>query len=91
MRFRTKQVHAGVQPDETTGAILTPALLEGVPPDHEVVEYPKDLIAGRDPQLEQAVALALPRTRRSQHHALTTLLLILTMAVVTVTGVFQWL
>jgi len=24
MRFRTKQVHAGVQPDETTGAILTP-------------------------------------------------------------------
>ena len=29
----------------------------------------------------QAVAQALPRTRRSQHHALTTLLLILTMAV----------
>jgi cystathionine beta-lyase/cystathionine gamma-synthase len=24
MRFRTKQVHAGVHPDETTGAILTP-------------------------------------------------------------------
>ncbi|MFQ5966473.1 MAG: PLP-dependent transferase, partial [Acidimicrobiia bacterium] len=24
MRFRTKQVHAGVEPDPTTGAILTP-------------------------------------------------------------------
>ena len=31
----------------------------GVPPDHEVVEYPKDLIAGRDPQLEKAVELVL--------------------------------
>jgi len=24
MRFRTKQIHAGVTPDPTTGAILTP-------------------------------------------------------------------
>ena len=24
MRFRTKQIHAGVRPDPTTGAILTP-------------------------------------------------------------------
>jgi tricorn protease len=32
---------------------------EGVTPDHLVVEYPKDLEAGRDPQLEKAVELAL--------------------------------
>lgn len=31
----------------------------GVAPDHEVIEYPKDIIAGRDPQLEKAVELAL--------------------------------
>ena len=24
MRFRTKQIHAGVEPDPTTGSILTP-------------------------------------------------------------------
>ena len=24
MRFRTQQIHAGVEPDPTTGAILTP-------------------------------------------------------------------
>jgi tricorn protease len=32
---------------------------EGVTPDHEVVETPKDFVEGRDPQLEKAVALAL--------------------------------
>jgi tricorn protease len=32
---------------------------EGVAPDHEVVETPKDFAEGRDPQLEKAVALAL--------------------------------
>jgi tricorn protease len=32
---------------------------EGVAPDHEVVEYPKDIAAGRDPQLEKAVELAM--------------------------------
>ncbi len=31
----------------------------GVTPDVEVVEWPKDLIAGKDPQLEKAVALAM--------------------------------
>jgi tricorn protease len=32
---------------------------EGVPPDVEVEQWPKDLIAGRDPQLEKAIELAL--------------------------------
>lgn len=31
----------------------------GVAPDHEVVEFPKAIIEGRDPQLEKAVELAL--------------------------------
>ncbi len=31
----------------------------GVPPDHEVIQWPKLVIAGRDPQLEKAVAVAL--------------------------------
>ncbi|MEW6072839.1 MAG: PDZ domain-containing protein, partial [Planctomycetota bacterium] len=31
----------------------------GVAPDHEVIEWPRDVIAGRDPQLERAVELAL--------------------------------
>lgn len=32
---------------------------EGVTPDYEVIEWPKDILAGRDPQLEKAVELAL--------------------------------
>jgi tricorn protease len=32
---------------------------EGVPPDYEVEQLPKDVIAGRDPQLEKAIELAL--------------------------------
>ncbi len=31
----------------------------GVAPNHEVIEYPKEIIAGGDPQLEKAVELAL--------------------------------
>ncbi|MDF1700617.1 MAG: PDZ domain-containing protein [Planctomycetota bacterium] len=31
----------------------------GVAPDHVVIQWPKDVAAGRDPQLEKAVALAL--------------------------------
>jgi len=31
----------------------------GVAPDHEVIEWPADIIAGKDPQLEKAVELAL--------------------------------
>jgi tricorn protease len=32
---------------------------EGVPPDHDIDILPKDVIAGRDPQLEKAVALVM--------------------------------
>jgi tricorn protease len=31
----------------------------GVAPDYEVIEKPKDIIEGRDPQLEKAVSVAL--------------------------------
>ncbi|MCP3962235.1 MAG: peptidase S41 [bacterium] len=31
----------------------------GVPPDHDVEQWPADIIAGRDPQLEKAIELAL--------------------------------
>ncbi|MEM7349615.1 MAG: hypothetical protein AAF657_02340 [Acidobacteriota bacterium] len=31
----------------------------GVPPDIEVEQWPADVIAGRDPQLEKAIELAL--------------------------------
>ena len=32
---------------------------EGVAPDHDVDMVPKDVIAGKDPQLEKAIQLAL--------------------------------
>ena len=32
---------------------------EGVPPDVEVEQTPADIIAGRDPQLERAIAIAM--------------------------------
>ncbi|HVK18455.1 MAG TPA: PDZ domain-containing protein [Fimbriiglobus sp.] len=32
---------------------------EGVPPDHDVTMWPADVIAGKDPQLEKAIELAL--------------------------------
>ena len=32
---------------------------EGVPPDYDVEMWPKDVIAGKDPQLEKAIELAL--------------------------------
>jgi tricorn protease len=32
---------------------------EGVPPDVEVEQTPADVIAGRDPQLEKAIEIAL--------------------------------
>jgi tricorn protease len=36
---------------------------EGVPPDIEVEQTPKDVIAGRDPQLERAIAVALEQLK----------------------------
>jgi tricorn protease len=38
---------------------------EGVPPDVEVEQSPKDVIAGRDPQLEKAIELALAELAKS--------------------------
>jgi len=38
---------------------------EGVPPDVEVEQTPADVIAGRDPQLEKAIALVLDALAKS--------------------------
>jgi len=37
---------------------------EGVPPDIEIEQTPADVIAGRDPQLEKAIALALDELKK---------------------------
>ena len=37
---------------------------EGVPPDIEVEQTPKDVIAGRDPQLERAIQAALEALKK---------------------------
>jgi len=37
----------------------------GVPPDIEVEQTPKDVIAGRDPQLERAVAVAMEELKKN--------------------------
>ncbi len=38
---------------------------EGVPPDIEVEQTPKDVIAGRDPQLERAIAVAMDALKKN--------------------------
>jgi len=38
---------------------------EGVPPDIEVEQTPKDVIAGRDPQLERAIAIVLDELKKN--------------------------
>ena len=38
---------------------------EGVPPDIEVEQTPKDVIAGRDPQLERAIAITLEELKKN--------------------------
>jgi tricorn protease len=38
---------------------------EGVSPDIEVEQTPKDVIAGRDPQLERAIAVALEELKKN--------------------------
>lgn len=38
---------------------------EGVPPDIEVEQTPADVIAGRDPQLEKAIAIVLDELKKS--------------------------
>jgi len=47
----------------------------GVAPDHEVIEWPKEVLAGADPQLDKAIEVALealernPRKAEPVHHA----------------------
>ena len=38
---------------------------EGVPPDVEVEQWPADVIAGKDPQLEKAIALVLKELEKN--------------------------
>lgn len=38
---------------------------EGVPPDIEVEQTPKDVIAGKDPQLERAIAVAMDELKKN--------------------------
>jgi len=38
---------------------------EGVPPDVEVEQTPADIIAGRDPQLERAIQIALDDLKKT--------------------------
>ncbi|HET7696150.1 MAG TPA: PDZ domain-containing protein [Vicinamibacterales bacterium] len=45
---------------------------EGVPPDIEVENWPKDVIAGRDPQLERAVAEAMRLLKEKPVQRMTT-------------------
>lgn len=44
---------------------------EGVPPDVEVEQTPADVIAGRDPQLERAIAIALEQLAANPQKKLT--------------------
>jgi tricorn protease len=39
---------------------------EGVPPDVEVEQWPADVIAGGDPQLEKAIAIVLQKLKEHQ-------------------------
>jgi tricorn protease len=38
---------------------------EGVPPDVEVEQWPAEVIAGRDPQLEKAIEIALKELEKT--------------------------
>ena len=38
---------------------------EGVPPDIEVEQTPADVIAGRDPQLEKAIEVAMAELKKT--------------------------
>jgi tricorn protease len=43
---------------------------EGVPPDFEVEQWPADVIAGKDPQLEKAIQLVLKQLKKRPPQAL---------------------
>jgi tricorn protease len=38
---------------------------EGVPPDIEVEQWPADVIKGRDPQLEKAIAIVMEQLKKN--------------------------
>jgi tricorn protease len=44
---------------------------EGVPPDIDVEQWPADIIAGRDPQLDRAIAIALRELEKTPANPLT--------------------
>jgi tricorn protease len=41
---------------------------EGVPPDVEVEQWPAEVEAGRDPQLEKAIEIVLEQLARNPQH-----------------------
>ena len=60
MRFATKAIHAGVEPDPTTGAIMTPiyqtsTYVQAAPGDHKGYEYSRTHNPTRT-ALQQALA-----------------------------------
>ena len=75
-RGAASSASSGSRNSSTAAAITAPNLAiwtengwvvenEGVPPDVEVEQTPADVIAGRDPQLEKAIALALDALKKS--------------------------
>jgi cystathionine gamma-lyase len=61
MKFGTKAIHAGVQPDPTTGAIMTPiyqtsTYVQASPGDHKGYEYARSKNPTRD-ALQKSLAV----------------------------------
>ena len=62
MKFGTKVIHAGIEPDPTTGAIMTPiyqtsTYVQGSPGDHKGFEYSRTQNPTRDTLQENLAAL----------------------------------
>jgi len=62
MKFNTKVIHAGVQPDEQTGAVMTPiyqtsTYVQAKPGDHKGYEYARTQNPTRDVLQAQMAAL----------------------------------
>jgi tricorn protease len=53
---------AAYNPDGTSWGVEN----NGVVPDYEVDTLPKDVLAGRDPQLEKAIQVAMDEIKRNQ-------------------------
>ena len=78
MRFGTKAIHAGVEPDPTTGAIMTPiyqtsTYVQAAPGDHKGYEYSRTHNPTRTAlqkalaALENGNARPVLRQRHGQH------------------------